>query len=691
MKHTTPLLVVCLISRICFSQSPDTRGAGVKSVQNSSTGKTYAIVIGISRYKEVSPLRFADRDAAIFADYLLSKKGMALDSSDVNVFLNDKANIMNIGSAISDIMQKKVGKGDRIIFFFAGHGDYDANIFKDQALLLLHGSPKQNYFQNVFAGDFISTADLNARFIDPLAAKGCQVMLIVDACHASGMNKQLSGGAEGGKITSLALQSMTSPVKIYSCQEDELSLESEQWGGGRGLFSYVLMEGLYGMADANNDKDVTFRELQRYLEDHVPLLAAPNKQGPIVKIDNPAGSFAKVDEAFLASYKKQKDGKLNFLAKAETKGNIEEELKKMDRAHQVIYKEINVLVDSGKLDEAYTRYQKFKLKDSSSDVSVQLLRNLSASLQEKTAKILAPLSEDVSKLRADAKTVANARADLEKAADLLGDAHYLNKNLRARILFLRALESSFRLSVISSANKPSALDTLAIGWLLSSMELEPQSAYTYYYLGKFYSVTEDYGKAAEYYEKYKSMAPKSHYSYANIGIAYYRLKKYDSALLNYYTGLSYAPTNVDSAKLYTNLGNVYSVLKDYTKAKQNHLRAIELNPVSLYYANLVKTELLLKEYDAAIKHAIKAVELDIKNPIAHYNLCCVYALTGDNANALRYLESALKTGYSNLKLLAVDTDINSIRTLPDFKLLMEKHFTPVELEKYPLLYIVQVK
>ena len=38
-----------------------------------------------------------------------------------------------------------------------------------------------------------------------------------------------------------------------SCQPNEYSIEGEQWGGGRGAFSYHLVDALYGLADANAD------------------------------------------------------------------------------------------------------------------------------------------------------------------------------------------------------------------------------------------------------------------------------------------------------------------------------------------------------------------------------------------------------------------------------------------------------
>jgi uncharacterized caspase-like protein len=261
------------------------RGTEINS-PDTPDGNTYAIVIGISKYKNIPPLQYADKDAMAFYDYLVSDKGMNVDSANVSLCINEEANINNLGNKVSDLLQKDIKKGDKVIFFFAGHGDYDAKIMQDQSLLLLQGAPNGNYFQNVFSGDYISTSDLHIKFTSELIKKGAEVMLIIDACHSGGMNSQLAGGEQGGIITANALNTIQSTVKLYSCQTNQYSLESKQFGGGRGLFSYVLMEGLYGMADINGDSAVSMKELQRYLEDNIPLLALPNKQDPVVKVED---------------------------------------------------------------------------------------------------------------------------------------------------------------------------------------------------------------------------------------------------------------------------------------------------------------------------------------------------------------------------------------------------------------------
>ncbi|HSU29100.1 MAG TPA: tetratricopeptide repeat protein, partial [Chitinophagaceae bacterium] len=412
--------------------------------------------------------------------------------------------------------------------------------------------------------DFISTADLNSRFIEPLTTKGCEVVLIVDACHASGLNRNLSGGVEGGKITMMALENMTSPVKMYSCQASQYSLESEQWGGGRGLFSYVLMEGLYGMADADNNKVVSLREIQRYLEDNVPTLASPNKQDPIIKIDNPKRAISKVNDLLLNEYKVQKSKNLPFMARADIKGGMDGLIRAMDTTRQRLYRECDSLINVKELEKAYAVFKAYAQLDSTSEVSLQLRRNLSASLQEKTAAILTPMLEDASKVDVTREEVMLAIDDLEKATELLGPANFLYKNLVARKLFLQA----FVIKKFNVKGNPDA----ALAMLEESAKLEPNAPYTYYYMGLFHRDKNDKDKSKKNFKQYVDLIPSSGWAYNNLGYSDVDAGSFDEAINNYQQAIRiFKDSTGKKGRGYVtsmnNLGMVYTKLGQYDKAE----------------------------------------------------------------------------------------------------------------------------
>ena len=46
-------------------------------------------------------------------------------------------------------------------------------------------------------------------------------------------------------------------------------MESNKWGGGRGLFSYYFILGIKGLADYDHNNLIVLTELDRYLKDQV--------------------------------------------------------------------------------------------------------------------------------------------------------------------------------------------------------------------------------------------------------------------------------------------------------------------------------------------------------------------------------------------------------------------------------------
>jgi uncharacterized caspase-like protein len=60
---------------------------------------------------------------------------------------------------------------------------------------------------------------------------------------------------------------------------NELSEESSQWGGGHGVFTWALLEGAQGKADADGDCRVTAGELAQYTAATVTQLTG-SRQNP---------------------------------------------------------------------------------------------------------------------------------------------------------------------------------------------------------------------------------------------------------------------------------------------------------------------------------------------------------------------------------------------------------------------------
>jgi len=53
--------------------------------------QTFAIVVGVSEYKYVKPLTYADKDAILFSDYLKSPGGGSVNGDNIFMLLNEEA------------------------------------------------------------------------------------------------------------------------------------------------------------------------------------------------------------------------------------------------------------------------------------------------------------------------------------------------------------------------------------------------------------------------------------------------------------------------------------------------------------------------------------------------------------------------------------------------------------------------
>jgi hypothetical protein len=68
----------------------------------------------------------------------------------------------------------------------------------------------------------------------------------------------------------------------------------------------------------------------------------------------------------------------------------------------------------------------------------------------------------------------------------------------------------------------------------------------------------------------------------------------------------------------------------------------------------------------------RLVQLRPKDPLAHYNLACSYALLKRPDQALRTLRRAVELGYRDFRYMREDHDLDSIRHDPRFRQLLRE-------------------
>ena len=246
------------------AQSPlKPRDASIKGPQ------TFAMVVGISKYKYVRPLTYADKDAEMFRDYLKSPGGGSMKDDNIFCILNDQATNSNFwGKGFQWLKAKQLQKGDRLFIYLAGHGDA---IDEDQFFFLGYdcnpGGDKNNYL----VSGAIQLFNLKKKIANE-TNKGVEVFFIMDACRSN----ELPGGTEGQNFLNSAIsEKKVGEIIMLATGAGQESLEDASIGNGHGLFTYYLVDGLTGSADSigTPDNKVTYEEIKKYVDKNVPSVA----------------------------------------------------------------------------------------------------------------------------------------------------------------------------------------------------------------------------------------------------------------------------------------------------------------------------------------------------------------------------------------------------------------------------------
>ena len=235
----------------------------------------YAVVFGIEQYKNVSSVTYAQRDAYWMREYFAKTLGVP----DENIYYKTD---IDAGKAEFDKvfsqggwLDKRIGDGKSDLYiYYAGHGAPDFNS-RTAFLIPYDGDP--NYAsQTGYAVDKM-TANLSQ-----LEARSVTVFL--DACF-SGANRENEILLVGSRPVFLDVNTaVAANVTLFSAASGNQI--SSSWSEKQhGIFSYWLMKGIQGSADANRDNRLTVEELGAFIRNNVSTTAGKldREQTPVLQ------------------------------------------------------------------------------------------------------------------------------------------------------------------------------------------------------------------------------------------------------------------------------------------------------------------------------------------------------------------------------------------------------------------------
>lgn len=246
----------------------------------------WAVVIGVSRYQygdqdldgnHISNLKHAADDAEAIRDFLRSPEGGGFKEDHISMLQDESATKANVIAALAKLKQAK--PNDFFVIYIAAHGgvipytDPQTNTSRDIPYFLLYDTDLREPEKTALRMEAFRQT------VDGLSAK--KGLVLSDTCYSGGV--QLIGrGVDDSQVANQRYLDLMNRIPagvgfISAARQTERSYEKDDFN--HGVFTYCLVEGLSGTADANEDGKVTFDEIVQYLDERVPQMTA-NKQHP---------------------------------------------------------------------------------------------------------------------------------------------------------------------------------------------------------------------------------------------------------------------------------------------------------------------------------------------------------------------------------------------------------------------------
>ena len=233
----------------------------IKSKQESNK---VALIIGIENYSDIPKVSYANDDAKFFFEYASTALGVSSDN--IKMLIDKDATYIEINKILKKWLKSKIkpGKTDLIIFY-AGHGLASKD---NKELYLL----PQDADPDLLSISAISRTKL-FKEIETLKPK--TTTFFFDACYtgSSRDDELIMADARPVRILDDVNENIPENFTIFSATKLN-QIASGLKDVDHGIFSYYLMKGLEGKADANKDKNITNGELLAYMDQNVAQKAS---------------------------------------------------------------------------------------------------------------------------------------------------------------------------------------------------------------------------------------------------------------------------------------------------------------------------------------------------------------------------------------------------------------------------------
>ncbi len=217
-----------------------------------------ALIIGIADYDRTNaPAVFADNDAQFFQDYAALKLG--IPENNITTLLNAEAGQVDVLLSVKNWLARAIKQEQSDVYvFFAGHG-LASDDGEEMFLLPYDGAPE------LLEETTIARQKL---FTEIAAANPRSVTVFLDTCYSGttrGPDMLIASRPIAIRAKEQAVPDGFTVMTAAAGDQTAKPLEEAK----HGMFSYFLMKGMEGDADANQDNQITAGELHEYVQQNV--------------------------------------------------------------------------------------------------------------------------------------------------------------------------------------------------------------------------------------------------------------------------------------------------------------------------------------------------------------------------------------------------------------------------------------
>lgn len=245
------------VNRAIIESSPLFASLNPSQLKKQPERDAVAIIIGIADYKNLPRADFANDDASVFYDYAV--RALGIRPENIKLLVDANADAVAIYQAFKTWLPSRVRSTTDVYVYYSGHGLPSED---GQGLYLL----PQRAHRDLIEKTAISQREING-FIQ--AARPLSVTIFLDSCY-SGLARTGETLLASARPAILKADKKLFPDEftvITASQADQISSSSPDLK--HGIFSYYLMRGMEGEADANRDGKITAGEMHGYLAEQV--------------------------------------------------------------------------------------------------------------------------------------------------------------------------------------------------------------------------------------------------------------------------------------------------------------------------------------------------------------------------------------------------------------------------------------